>query len=72
MPTSDKIKALLSLSGKKQVDLADEFGMVRQAMGNKMARDSWSTADLIKVARFTSSRLLFETEDGQRIYLDTD
>lgn len=72
MPTSDKIKALLALSGKKQIDLAEEFGMVRQAMGNKMARDSWSTADLIRVARFTNSRLLFETTDGQRIYLDTE
>lgn len=72
MPTSDKVKALLALSGKKQIDLAEEFGMVRQAMGNKMARDSWSTADLIKVAKYTNSRLLFETADGQRIYLDTE
>ena len=42
MSVSDKVKGLLALSGKRQIELADYFGMTKQTMSNKMARDSWS------------------------------
>ena len=48
MSVSDKVKALLALSGKRQLDLAEYFGMSKQTMGNKMSRSSWSGKDLAK------------------------
>lgn len=46
MSMSDKVKDLLALSGKKQTELAEIFGMSKQTMSNKMARGSWSGDDL--------------------------
>lgn len=70
MSTSDKVKALLMLSGKRQIDLAAYFGMTSQSMNNKMSRDSWSSKDLMAVAEFTGCQLAFVLPDGSRIALD--
>lgn len=70
--TSDKVKAVLNLCGKKQVDLAAYFGMSKQTMSNKMARDSWSAADLAKVAAFVGGKVAFMLPDGQHIYLEKE
>lgn len=72
MPTSDKVKAVLNLCGKKQIDLAAYFGMSKQTMSNKMARDSWSAADLAKVAAFVGGKVAFMLPDGQHIYLEKE
>ena len=72
MSISRKIRALLAISGKKQVDLAQYFGMTRQVMNNKLSRESWSAADLIKVADFCDCKIAFICPDGQRIYLSLD
>lgn len=71
MSVSDKVKCVLTLCGKKQLELAEYFGMSKQAMSNKMARESWSATDLAKVAKFTGCKLFFEMPDGQRIYIDS-
>lgn len=70
MSTSEKVKALLALSGKRQVDLAAHFGMTAQSMNNKMSRDSWSAKDLMAVAEFTGCQLAFVMPDGNRIAID--
>lgn len=70
MSVSDKIKCVLTLCGKKQLELAEYYGMSKQTMSNKMARESWSAADLAKVADFTGSKLYFEMSDGQKISID--
>ncbi len=70
MSTSDKVKGLLALSGKKQIELAEYFGMTKQTMGNKMARDSWSAKDLVKVAEFVGCKVGFLLPDGQHIFLE--
>ena len=70
MSTSDKVKALLALSGKKQVELAACFGITSQSMNNKMNRDSWSSKDLVTVAEFTGCQLAFVLPDGSKIALD--
>ena len=57
MSVSDKIKGLLALSGKKQIELAEAFDMSKQTMGNKMNRGSWSARDLAKVAEFCGCKL---------------
>lgn len=70
MSVSDKVKGLLVLSGRRQIELADYFGMTKQTMSNKMARDSWSAKDLAKVAEFAGCRVGFLLPDGQHIFLE--
>ena len=72
MPVSDKVKGLLALCGKRQIDLATSFGMSKQTMGNKMARGSWSGNDLARVAEFCGCKLAFIMPDGQQIIIDAD
>lgn len=71
MTVSDKVKGVLAISGKKQIDLAAHFGMSKQTMNNKMARNSWSASDLAKVAEFAGCKFGFELPDGQHIYIDS-
>ena len=72
MGVSDKVKGLLALCGKKQVDLAEYFDMSKQTMGNKMARGSWSGRDLARVAEFCGCKLAFVMPDGQQITIDAE
>lgn len=72
MSVSDKVKGILALSGKKQIDLANHFGMSKQTMSNKMARESWSVADLIRVAEFVGGQIAVVLPDGQHIYLTSE
>lgn len=70
MAISDKVKGLLALSGRRQIDLAEAFGMSKQTMNNKVNRDSWSGRDLAKVAEFCGCKLAFVLPDGQHIFLE--
>lgn len=72
MPLSDKVKGLLALCGKKQIDLAESFGMSKQTMGNKMARNSWSGNDLARVAMFCGCKLAFIMPDDQKIIIEAE
>lgn len=72
MSVSSKIKALLAMMEKKQIDLAEHFGMTKQSMANKMRRDSWSAGDLISVADFCGCKIAFICPDGQHIYLSSE
>ena len=69
---SEKIKALLALNNKKQVELAVYMGMTGQSMNNKMNRDSWSAKDLTAVAEFLGCKLAFVLPDGQHIAIEPD
>ena len=71
MSVSDKVKGLLALCGKKQVDMAASFGMSKQTMGNKMNRGSWSANDLAKAAEFCGCkrRLLCQTVSRSSLML---
>ena len=70
MDTSDTVKGLLALCGKKQVELAKHFGMAKQTMSNKFARNSWNAADLKKVADFCGCTLAFIMPNGQQIIIE--
>lgn len=72
MSVSDKVKGMLALTGKKQIELADAFGMSKQTMGNKIARDSWSASDLAKAAQFCGCYLAILMPDGQQIFIDAE
>lgn len=68
--TSQRVKQALVGCGKRQVDMAEYFGISRQAMSNKVARDSWSAYDLAKVAEFVGGKLAIIMPDGQQIVID--
>lgn len=70
MALSTKIKALLNLSGKDHAGLAEHLGISKQALSNKFYRDSFSAADLVKVADFTESCLSFVFSDGNKVVID--
>ena len=73
MSISNQIKALLSMSGMKQIDLMGALGMAsRQSLSNKVAGERWSAADLIKIAEATGSKLAFILPNGERVVLSAD
>lgn len=69
---SDKIKALLSMKGKKYKELAKLFGISEQAMRNKFARGSFSADELIRIADFLNCQLAFNIDKEQKIILTMD
>lgn len=69
---SDKIKALLSMKGKKYKELAQLFGISEQAMRNKFARGSFSADELIQIADFLNCQLAFNIDNEQKVILTTD
>lgn len=72
MSISDKVKGMLALTGKKQIELAEVFGMSKQTMSNKMARESWSAADIAKAAKFCGCYLAITMPDGQQIIIEPE
>ena len=66
---SEKIKAILSLTGNKQADLARHLSIAPQSVANKMSRDSWSACDLVTVAEMVGAKLEFVLPDGQQIII---
>lgn len=72
MAVSQKVKAVLAYYGKRQIDLAEYFGMSKQTMNNKMNRDSWSAVDLAKVAQFVGCKVAFILPDDQKIYIEPE
>ena len=70
MSISSKIKALLQLRDEVQVNLAQYLGITKQALSNKFYRDSFSGADLIKIAEFLNCDLAFNVDDRLKIILD--
>lgn len=72
MSISDKVKGLLALRGKKQLELAAHFDMSKQTMSNKMARGSWSGDDLARVAEFCGCELAFILPEGQQILISSE
>ena len=69
-PITGKIKALLAMAGKKNVELASYLGMSAQALQNKFGRGSFSADDLIRIAAFTGAELVLQLGDD-RIVLDS-
>ena len=69
---SDKIKTLLSMKGKKYKELAQPFGISKQAMRNKFARGRFSADELIQIADFLNCQLAFNIDNEQKVILTTD
>lgn len=67
MSTSDAVRAMLNVCGKKQIDLASAFGMSKQSMANKFAHDRWSAKDLSSAALFCGCSVVIHCPDGSQI-----
>ena len=73
MKTSDSVRALLKLCGKKQADLVRVVDMKSiQSLNNKFLNNRWSAADLVKVAEFAGAKLAFILPDGERVLISGD
>lgn len=72
MSISQKIKSVLDLGDKKQIELGDYMGMSKQTVANKFNRDSWSASDLIKVADLTGCKLAYVFPDGSQVVFSID
>lgn len=70
MAVTDKVKALLSIKGKKNIELAAYLGISPQSLQNKFNRGSFSAEDLIKISEFLECTLSFEVDSAQKIILD--
>ena len=70
MAVTEKVKALLSIKGKKNIELAEHLGMSPQSLQNKLNRSSFYAEDLIKIADFTGTTLAFEVNDNQKIVFE--
>lgn len=67
MSMTDKVKSILALSGKKNIELAAYLGMTPQSLQNKFNRGSFSGEDLIKIAMFTGSELAFVSGENKTV-----
>lgn len=73
MSVSDKVKAALALRGKQNVEAAAILGITPQAFNNKLNRNSFFMADIIKLADGLNLDIAFTDKDGQRImFLPSD
>ena len=68
MSKSGKIKALLALKDKKNMDYANILNLARpQALTTKYSRESFTSNDLIKLAELTNTRLAFSDENSKPV-----
>ena len=65
-----KIKSLLAVAGKKNIELAEYLGMSPQSLQNKFFRGSFSADDLIRIGDFVGAELVYLLGDD-RIVLDS-
>lgn len=65
-----KIKALLSLKRETHADLARHMNISAQTLSGKLARDSFTTDELISIADFVGCQLCFVFPNGDRINID--
>lgn len=72
MSVTNKVKALLAIHNKKNVELANYLKIAPQSLHNKFTRDSFSAEDLIKIAEFTDCKLIFEIDEKQKIIFDKE
>jgi len=69
---SDKIKSLLKLKRGSYEGLASHMGIPRQSLHNKLSRNRFYAADLIKIADYLGIELAFVIDERQRVVLDMD
>ena len=62
----DKIKGLLALKGKTQIELSEKLNTnSRQAINRKVNDGAFSVIDLIKLGELTNTKLAFIDENNR-------
>lgn len=73
MSVTAKVKAILSICGKKQLDLMDVLEMSsKQSLSNKFTKERWSAEDLVKVAKLCDCKLAFVLPNGEQLSIEDD
>lgn len=70
----NKIKALLDLKNKSQVDIAPEFSMSKESFNNKIrsAETRFNLSDLINLAKLTDTQLSFVDKNTGKVLISFD
>lgn len=63
------VRAVLSIIGKNQSEMAEAFGMSKQSMNNKFSRNSWTLSDLLKLSAMADCKLLYRFDDGTELVI---
>lgn len=63
----DKVKALFTMTGSSQADLAEKLGVSRQQLNNNINIRNIKASDLIVYAAFTGTTLAFLDADGKPV-----
>ena len=73
MSISTSVKALLNMTGHRQLDLMELLKVSsKQALSNKFSGERWSASDLVSVAELCGCRLAFVFPDGERVVISGD
>lgn len=72
MSVTKKLKALMSFSNVRSVDLAEPLGISYNAAANRLYRGVKSIDDLIKICNHCGASLTITTKDGVNIPLTID
>lgn len=73
MSATASIKALLGITGKKQIDLMGPLGMrSKQSLSNKVTNGRWSADDLAIIAEVCGCTLSFTLPNGQQILIERE
>lgn len=70
----DKIKALLSIKGKSQIELSEAFNVSKQSINRKISNSetAFNTADLIKLSDLTNTTLAFVDNETGKTLIEFD
>ena len=63
----DKIKGLITMSGKKQIEIANAWQISQQQLNNKIRLNAWKISDLIDLAEQTNTQLAFINKTGKPV-----
>ena len=72
MSIASKIRALMALRGFNSRTLAEAMGCSPRYISNKMQRDTFTAADLVRIAEVLDCTLSFTLPDGGEIRLTAD
>lgn len=69
MTGSNAVKTVLSIIGKSQTEMAEDFGISKQTLNNKFGRNTWTLKDLQRLATIAGCKLLYRFDDGTEVVL---
>ncbi|EHQ48136.1 helix-turn-helix domain containing protein [Thomasclavelia ramosa] len=68
----DKIKALITITGHTQAEIADKKGVSRQQFNLKITRNAFRIDDLIELAELTGTTLAFNDKETGKALIEFD